>query len=153
MSPSPSVTAPSARSSLVNGFNHVAVVARDLDRLVGFYADVFDVPFVEVPDERGRHGFLSLGPGRRDVDPGPVLHAFEVPEDMTGPFPSAGDMFRRGRLDHIAIEAAGETELQVLRERLVACGASDGVVRIFGGWLLSMHAVHPAGTHTEVGCR
>src|SRR5690349_2814581 len=89
------------RSSLVGGFNHVAQVTRDLDRLTGFYRDAFDVPFLEIADPRGRHGFLLLGRGSHDDDLGPVLHVFEMPEDMTGPLPAPEAMFRRGRLDHI----------------------------------------------------
>jgi catechol 2,3-dioxygenase-like lactoylglutathione lyase family enzyme len=141
-----------APSALVNGFNHVAVITRDLDRLVAFYAENFDVPFREILDPRGRHGFLSLAPGLHEDDPSPVLHVFEMPEDVTGPFPPADDMFRRGRLDHVAIEAAGEPELRELRDRLVACGATDGVIRVFGDRLLSLHVVDPDGMRLEVGC-
>jgi catechol 2,3-dioxygenase-like lactoylglutathione lyase family enzyme len=141
-----------APSSLVNGFNHVAVITRDLDRLVAFYAANFDVPFLEIPDPRGRHGFLRLAGGRDEGDPGPVLHAFEMPEHVTGPFPPADDMFRRGRLDHVAIEAAGEAEFRELRDRLVGADATDGVIRVFGDRFLSLHVIDPDGMRLEVGC-
>jgi len=153
--PTPWASAPipstDQRSDLVAGFNHVALLTRDLDRLAAFYRDVFDVPLVELPDPRGRHGFLPLG-GAADGGLGPVVHAFEVPEQMTGAFPDADTMFRRGRLDHLAIEAAGEPALRELRDRLVERGACDGVVRLFAGWFLSVHVVDPDGLRLEVGC-
>jgi hypothetical protein len=61
-------------------------------------------------------------------------------------------MFRRGRLDHVAIEAASESALRELRDRLVARGACDGVVRLFGERFLSLHVVDPDGMRMEVGC-
>jgi catechol 2,3-dioxygenase-like lactoylglutathione lyase family enzyme len=147
-------TVSAERSSLVGGLNHVAQVTRNLDRLTNFYADVFDVPFAELPPHRDRrHGFLLLGRGSPDGDPGPMLHVFELPEEATGPFGPADQMFRRGRLDHLAIEAADEHALAEVRDRLVELGASDGVVRVFGGWLLSVNFVDPDGMRLEVGCR
>jgi catechol 2,3-dioxygenase-like lactoylglutathione lyase family enzyme len=143
------------RSPLVGGFNHVAQVTRDLDRLARFYDEVLEVPFCELPggDDRGRHGFLLLGRGTSEEDPGPVLHVFEVPEEVTGPLPDAGAFFRRGRLDHLAIEASDERSLCEIRDRLVERGASDGSIRLFGGWFLSVHLVDPDGMELEVGCR
>jgi catechol 2,3-dioxygenase-like lactoylglutathione lyase family enzyme len=143
---------PDQRSAVVTGFGHVAQITCDLDRLVRFYREVFDVPFVELPGPDARHGFLLLGTGPHPGDLGAMLHVFEMSEDITGPMPPADVMFRRGRLDHIAIEAADEPALELLRDRLVACGASDGVVRVFGGRFLSIHLVDPDGMHLEVGC-
>lgn len=142
---------------LLAGFNHVALVTRDLDRLTAFYRDVFGAPFEELSDPRGRHGFLHIG-GAAD-GPGsvggtdPILHVFEVPEELTGPFADPDTMFRRGRLDHFAIEARDEAALRVLRDRLMAVGACDGTVTVFGGWFLSLHVVDPDGLRLEVGCR
>jgi catechol 2,3-dioxygenase-like lactoylglutathione lyase family enzyme len=141
------------RSTLIGGFNHVAQTTSDIDRLAAFYEEVFEVPFVELPADEGRHGFLLLGRGLSAADPGPVLHAFEVSEAVTGPLPDPDAFFRRGRLDHLAIEAAGEKELCEIRERLVDRGASDGAIRLLGGWFLSVHFVDPDGMRLEVGCR
>ena len=139
------------RSALIGGVNHVAQVTHDLDRLTSFYAAALGVPFVELPDDRGRHGFLLLG----DADAhglGPILHVFEVPAAMTGPLADPDAMFRRGRLDHLAIEARDETALAELRDRIVALGASNGVVRVFGGHVLSLHVVDPDGMRLEICC-
>src|SRR5439155_10750321 len=141
------LTSTEPTTGLVAGFNHVAVLARDLDRWVEFWTTVFGTTFDEIPDERGRHGFLAL-----DADGASVLHAFEIGDEMSGgPFPDGG-MFRRGRLDHLAIGAAGEAALAVLRDRLVARGASDGSIRLFGGRVLSLYAVDPEGMEFEVAC-
>ena len=123
----PSPTSTETAGALLAGVNHVAVVVRDLDRWVEFWTTVFGTTFEEVPDERGRHGFLAL-----DAAITSILHAFETPTEMSGgPIPNGG-MFRRGRLDHLGIGAADEAALKVLRDRLVARGAVrrlDPVVR------------------------
>jgi catechol 2,3-dioxygenase-like lactoylglutathione lyase family enzyme len=138
-------------STLVAGVNHVAESTQDLDRLVGFYRTTMDVPFVELTDARGRHGFLLLG-GNAGGGIGSILHVFEVLEAITH-YGDPNAMFRRGRLDHIAIEAADETALADIRDRTVAGGASDGVVRLFGNWLLSLHVADPDGMRIEVTTR
>ena len=68
-----------------------------------------------------------------------------------GPFPNDG-MFRRGRLDRLGIGAADEEALKVLRDRLVARGASDGSIRLFAGRVFSVFAVDPEGMEFEVNC-
>ena len=139
-----STTTPTKQSTLVSGFNHVAQTTQDLDRLVAFYGEMMDIPFEELSDPRARHGFLHLGSA--------ILHVFEIPVEMTQ-YGDADAMFRRGRLDHIAIEAADEFALATIRDRLVAAGHSDGVVTIFDDWLLSVHVVDPDGMRLEVTCR
>jgi hypothetical protein len=41
-------------------------------------------------------------------------------------------MFGRGRVDHFALLVRDAASLEALRERLVALGASDGVITDFG---------------------
>jgi catechol 2,3-dioxygenase-like lactoylglutathione lyase family enzyme len=136
----------STATTLTTGFNHVAVVVRDLDRWVEFWTGVFGTTFEEIPDDRGRHGFLAL-----DAVPTSVLHALEAPAEVTGgEFPDEG-MFRRGRLDHLGVGVADEAALLAVRDRLVARGASDGSLRLFGP-VLSVLAVDPEGMAFEVCC-
>ena|ERR1044072_1013041 len=142
-----STTVDSTTGTLVAGLNHLAVLVRDLDRWVEFWTGVFGATFVELPDGRGRHGLMSL-----DARGTSMLHAFEIPVEVSGgEFPGPA-MFRRGRLDHLGVNAAGEAALLELRDRLVARGASDGSVRLFGGRNLSVHAVDPEGMDFEVCC-
>lgn len=131
-------------ATLTAGFDHVATVTRDLDRLIHFYDRLLDVGFEELADPRGRHGFFWLTPGC-------AQHVFEVPEAYTGPFPT-NEMMRRGRIDHLAIAASGEAALAEIRDRAVALGASDGTITRFGGVQLSLHVVDPDGQELEVCC-
>ena len=134
-------------TTLTAGFNHVAVITRDLDRCAAFWCAVLDAGFTELTDPRCRHGYVEIGtPGTMSV-----LHAFELPEEATGPHPP-GPMMRRGRIDHLAVAAADEAALVEIRDRLVARGASDGSIRLFAGQLLSIHGTDPDGMEFEVAC-
>lgn len=130
--------------SLLAGFNHVATVTRDMDRLIEFYEEVFDAtPVFDLvaPGLELRHVGLDVG--------GAFVHAWEAPEEQTGPFPE--EMFRRGRLDHVALAARDEEALEALRLRLVAQGACEGRVTDFGS-LLSVWFTDPDGMGLEVCC-
>ena len=86
---------------LLTGFNHVATVTRDMDRLVNFYGEVFDATAVfdlVAPGLELRHVGLDVG--------GAFVHAWEADERTTGSFPQ--EMFRRGRVDHLALAARDE---------------------------------------------
>ena len=133
-------------TTLVAGLNHVAILVRDLDRWIEFWTAVFGTTFEEIPDERGRHGFLAL-----DATDTSILHALEVPAEVSGEFPTGG-MFRRGRLDHLGVNIVDEAALLVIRDRLVARGASDGAIRLFAGRVFSIFCVDPEGMEFEVTC-
>jgi catechol 2,3-dioxygenase-like lactoylglutathione lyase family enzyme len=129
---------------LVTGFHHVATVTRDLDRLIAFYAEVFDAEIVfdlVAPGLELRHVGLDVGGG--------FVHAWEAPPSFTGEFPE--EMFKRGRLDHMALAARDEEALEVLRLRLVDRGACDGNVTDFGS-ILSVWFTDPDGMELEVCC-
>ena len=130
---------------MVTGFNHVAFVTRDLDRLRAFYAEVFEIEGPVLTNGPGglRHALLRLGDGA-------VLHPFEVPDaDLEA---HGSETFHRGRIDHFALDAGDEPTLQRLRTRLMAAGASDGTVTDFGP-IVSVHFQDPDGTQLEVVCR
>ncbi len=130
--------------SLLAGFNHVATVTRDMDRLIRFYEEVFDAkPVFDLvaPGLELRHVGIDCG--------GAFLHAWEATEDTTGSFPSA--MFRRGRLDHLALAARDENSLEQLRRRLIAYGACNGDITDFGS-ILSVWFTDPDGMELEVCC-
>lgn len=129
---------------LLSGFNHVATITRDMDRLLRFYADIFGAgPEFDLvaPELNLRHVGINLG--------GALLHAWEVPEEQTGRFPQ--EMFKRGRLDHLAIAARDEDALEILRSRLRDAGACEGNVTDFGS-ILSVWFMDPDGMEMEVCC-
>jgi catechol 2,3-dioxygenase-like lactoylglutathione lyase family enzyme len=106
---------------LVDGVHHVTFLTEDMDRLVAFYARVFEAEMtLDMTEEGVRHVFLHVGPAT-------VLHPFQLLEGPGPPPPSP--MFTRGRLDHFALLAPTEDAFRELRRRIKAEGAADGEVR------------------------
>ena len=131
---------------LTTGFNHVATVTTDIDRLASFYEAVFEVttsPIDKMPHPPWlRHAFLAVGSDT-------VIHAVEDP--------GAGEMFpgqigRRGPVDHLALNVSDKATLEAVRERLVAQGSCDGTITNFGR-ILSLFFRDPDGMECEVACR
>lgn len=85
--------------TLLNGIRHLTALTADLDRLIAFYARVFDARVTGDLEEDGlRHTFVELGPAT-------VPHPFQVPGvEVQHEIP----MFQRGRLDHLGLNAASE---------------------------------------------
>jgi hypothetical protein len=87
-----------------------------------------------------RLSFIDVGAGRE-------LNVFEIDgNDEAG---RQTPMFGRGRIDHLGLQAASVDAFDVIRERLVARGASDGFVTDFGP-LLSLFFRDPDGLEGEV---
>ena len=127
---------------LLDGFNHVAVLTNDTDRLHSFYREVFDADIVT--HEQGGPGmrltFIRIGHGAE-------LNVFEVagntePERQT-------PMFERGRIDHLGLQAASLEAFEEIRARLMARGAADSFVTDFGP-VLSVFFRDPDGLEGEV---
>lgn len=127
---------------LLDGVNHVALVTHDTDRLHAFYREVFDATV--------SHD-LSPGPGMRlsmiDIGPHTELNVFQI----DGGDISTHDLpiFRRGRLDHMGLQAASLEAFAEIRRRLMARGAADAFVTDFGP-VLSVFFVDPDGLECEV---
>jgi catechol 2,3-dioxygenase-like lactoylglutathione lyase family enzyme len=122
---------------MLSGFNHVAILTDDLDRLEGFYRDVFGVTDVfDMQFDDVHHRLLRVGDQS-------VLHAFEMEA------PAPGSVFNRGRVDHLALNVADHDEFERLRQRLVGAGASTGEVTDFGA-LLSVGFKDPDGLDCEL---
>jgi len=111
---------------LTRGLNHIAVLTDDLDRFVEFYTSVFelDVAFIEETPQF-RHAILRTGADS-------WLHPAEVSGNEHGAASPA--MFQRGHLDHLALTADSAAAFAVLRDRLTACGASDGTIEDLGAF-------------------
>jgi len=111
---------------LLQGIDHVATITNDGDRLKKFYVDVFDATIErDGPEFPGgpRMIIINLGPGSE-------LNVFEI--DGSTEADRQTPMFGRGRLDHIGLHAADLDTFAEIRERLVAAGAADRVVTVFG---------------------
>jgi len=136
----------------VDGLNHIALITTDLDRCSAFWSDTCGLVFhAEEDGAPFRHGMLMVGIGA-------AVHVFELDEEITGPV-AVQPMFRRGRMDHFALNASDEQSLRTIRDRLVEVGASDGTVTLFGsvpgfadGGLLSVHIEDPDGGQSEICC-
>ncbi len=127
--------------TLTRGLNHVAVLTEDLDRFIAFYTEVFDldVAFTETTPAF-RHAIVRTGADS-------WLHPAEIADGAHGT--GSPNMFQRGHLDHIALVADSSEAFSTVRERLVACGASDGAIEDLGAF----HALwfeDPDGMRGEV---
>jgi catechol 2,3-dioxygenase-like lactoylglutathione lyase family enzyme len=125
---------------LLDGVNHVAVVTNDTDALHAFYREVFEATVSQDfrPAPHMRLSFVDVGPHTE-------LNVFEV----DGAEPPPAEMFARGRLDHMGLQAASLEAFDVIRDRLIARGATDGFVTDFGP-VLSVFFVGPDALEGEV---
>jgi catechol 2,3-dioxygenase-like lactoylglutathione lyase family enzyme len=125
------------------GFNHVATLTADLDRLTRFYAAAFDgkVTFeMAATDEHPRMAIIDLGGGA-------ALNVFEVTgASIVG---ERGTMGGRGPIDHFGLAVDSRATLEGLRERMVAAGAEVGEIQRLGTeWSLFFR--DPDGMELEV---
>lgn len=129
------------RPVLLSGINHVAVLTGDTDRLTDFYARVFDATHEVLEDQPGfRVTVVWIGPTAE-------LNVFQIADndEHARQIP----MFGRGRLDHLALQAASIDAFDVIRDRLIERDASDGFVTDFGH-MLSIFFRDPDGLESEV---
>lgn len=116
----------------IRGFNHLALVCRDMAETVAWYRDVLGMPLVktlELPDG-GQHFFLDMGNG---VDGIAFFWWPDAPEGVPGETISAGydDQMRRtgrsgtaiGSTNHIAFDVPADKMDEYL-ERLRAKGVA-----------------------------
>lgn len=127
------------------GFNHVATITSDLDRLVDFYKTVFDASVIFEMDAEPEHPRMII----LDLGGGAALNAFEVGADTI-----IGERRRqgaRGAIDHFALAVDSRATLEEVRDRLVAAGADIGEIQRLGGeWSLFFR--DPDGMELEVCC-
>lgn len=128
---------------LSSGFNHVATVTADLDRIVDFYRSVFDAEVThEIPkgEDHPRMVILDLGGGA-------ALNVFEqAAGTIVGDRRVAGG---RGPIDHYGIGVPTRAEVEVVRGRLVAAGLDIGEIHQLGD-VWSLFFRDPDGMELEV---
>lgn len=126
---------------LLGGINHVAVLTGDTERFLDFYTAVFDATY-EVLRERDGFKLTVVW-----VGPTAELNVFELADNTE--HERQQPMFGRGRLDHLALEAASLEAYDEIRDRLLARSATDGFVTHFGH-ILSLLFRDPDGLEAEV---
>jgi catechol 2,3-dioxygenase-like lactoylglutathione lyase family enzyme len=134
-----------ARPVLLNGFNHVAVITSDSDRLHEFYREMFDATvLVDGPgmgDGDGvRFSIVAVGPYSE-------LNVFEIEGNTEAS--RQVPMFGRGRLDHLALQAESLDAFETARARLMERSAADDFVTDFGP-MLSLFFRDPDGLECEL---
>jgi catechol 2,3-dioxygenase-like lactoylglutathione lyase family enzyme len=130
---------------LLDGFNHVATLTNDSDRLHAFYREVFDATVRHDGAEPGAPAGVRLS--IIDVGPHSELNVFEV--DGNTEADHQVPMFGRGRIDHLALHAESIAAFETIRDRLMARGAADAFVTDFGP-VLSLFFRDPDGLECEV---
>jgi catechol 2,3-dioxygenase-like lactoylglutathione lyase family enzyme len=130
---------------LLKGLNHVALLTNDTARLVDFYREVFEAEILragpEFPDGTGPSlTIIKIGDWSE-------LNVFQIEGNTQADHQTP--MFGRGRLDHLALQAASIDAFEAIRERLMARGAADDFVTDFGP-MLSLFFRDPDGLECEV---
>jgi catechol 2,3-dioxygenase-like lactoylglutathione lyase family enzyme len=127
---------------LLDGMNHVAIITSDTERLHAFYGDIFDATVsADMSEQEGVR--LSIV----DVGPHTELNVFEITGNTEAQRQTP--MFGRGRIDHLALQAASLEAFDTIRGRLIARGSTDGFVTDFGP-ILSLFFRDPDGLEAEV---
>ena len=127
------------------GFNHVATLTTDADRLAAFYGEAFGaVVSHEVAKQDGHPRLVIL-----DLGGGAALNVFEVGEDeIIGERRRIGG---RGAIDHFGLAVDSLATLEQVRDRLAALGADIGEIQPLGGeWSLFFRDCD--GMELEVCC-
>jgi len=107
------------------GFDHVATLTADLDRIAVLYQDVFDARVtleMAATDDHPRMVILDLGGGALNITVQPE-------ETIVGERSRPG---ARGPIDHYGIAVATRTDLDDIRQRLVDAGIEVGHIQRLG---------------------
>jgi catechol 2,3-dioxygenase-like lactoylglutathione lyase family enzyme len=111
---------------LTTGFNHIATVTPDLDRLVAFYKEAFEAEVTFEMAAQPDHPRMAI----LDVGGGAALNVFEAPADsIVGDRTTQGG---RGPIDHYGIAVDSLATLEAVRDRLQAMGTDIGEIHQLG---------------------
>jgi catechol 2,3-dioxygenase-like lactoylglutathione lyase family enzyme len=130
---------------LLDGFDHVAILTKDADRLHAFYREVFDA--VVRREGVARSGEQPMLLSNISVGPHSELSVFQITGNTEADHQTP--MFGRGRIDHIALHAASLEAFETIRDRLIARRAADDFVADFGP-TLSLNFCDPDGLQCEL---
>ncbi len=125
------------------GFNHIATITADLDRIVAFYSEVFEAEVTFEMPARADHPRMVI----LDLGGGSALNVFEAAsEDIIGDRTKQGG---RGPIDHYGIAVDSRHTLEAIRERLIDAGAEIGEIHTLGD-IWSLFFRDPDGMELEV---
>ena len=130
---------------LLKGLNHIATITNDTDRLKAFYQEVFEAEILrdgaELPEgDSPRLSIIKIGDWTE-------LNVFQIEGNTEADRQTP--MFGRGRIDHLALQAASLEAFEAIRDRLMERGATDTFVTDFGP-MLSIFFRDPDGLECEV---
>ncbi|MDT3442464.1 MULTISPECIES: VOC family protein [unclassified Pseudofrankia] len=127
------------------GFNHIATLTADMDRIVKFYADAFGAEVTFEMDARDDHPRMVI----LDLGGGAALNVFETStDDIIGDRRRQGG---RGPIDHFGLAVDSLETLEATRDRLRELGADIGEIQRLGSeWSLFFR--DPDGMELEVCC-
>jgi catechol 2,3-dioxygenase-like lactoylglutathione lyase family enzyme len=127
---------------LLDGFNHVAILTNDTDRLHAFYKEIFDATVSAdfSPFPGARLSFVHVGPHSE-------FNVFQIDDNVEAGKQMPG--FGRGRIDHVGLQAASLEAFNEIRDRLIKANATSGFVTDFGP-VLSLFFRDPDGLEAEV---
>jgi catechol 2,3-dioxygenase-like lactoylglutathione lyase family enzyme len=125
------------------GFNHVATVTADLDRVVAFYRSVFDAQVMFEMAATQHHPRMVV----LDLGGGSALNVTEQSADtIVGNRTQAGG---RGPIDHYGVAVPSSSALEVVRDRLIREGSDVGETHRLGD-VWSVFFRDPDGMELEV---
>jgi len=130
---------------ITSGFNHVATLTSNMDRLVGFYKAAFGAEVIFEMQAQPDHPHMII----LDLGGGAALNVFEVEDGaIIGERTKQGG---RGAIDHYALAVDSRATLESVRERLLEAGADIGEIQRLGDeWSLFFR--DPDGMELEVCC-
>jgi catechol 2,3-dioxygenase-like lactoylglutathione lyase family enzyme len=131
---------------ITTGFNHVATLTSDMERLVAFYRDVFGAEVTFEMDATPDHPRMTI----LDLGAGTALNVFEAAAaEIIGERRKQG---ARGAIDHYGLNVDSLATLEQVKERLLAAGADIGEIQRLGSeWSLFFR--DPDGMELEVCCK
>ena len=128
---------------ITSGFDHVATITADLDRIVSFYQAAFDAEVRFEMQAEGDHPRMVI----LDLGGGSAMNIFEMPAESI-----VGDRTRiggRGPVDHYGIAVPTRADLETVERRLHDLGTDTGEIQALGDtWSLFFR--DPDGMELEV---
>src|SRR5260370_36486899 len=97
---------------LLDGFNHVAILTNDTERLHAFYEEAFDPTVLRDGPETPKDADVRLS--LVNVGPHSELNVFQVSNNREANRQTP--MFGRGRIDHLALQADTIAPVDLLRD-------------------------------------